>query len=79
MTGLIIGILDQWHNKLMIYSAVDLGVKIDFGPDQPGAVLQRKEKGYWHDCLVDGKPVVIRLIWKNCRLGFIGWWILRKV
>jgi len=42
----------------MIYSAGDLGIEIDFGPDQPGAILQRKEKGYWHDYLVDGKPVV---------------------
>ena len=42
----------------MIYSAVDLCIEIDFGPDQPGAILQRKEKGYWQDYLVDGKPVV---------------------
>ena len=42
----------------MIYSAGDLGVEIDFGNDQPGAILQRKEKGHWHDYLVDGKPVV---------------------
>ncbi len=57
MTGLVIGTLDQWHNKLMIYSAANLGVKIDFGPDQPGAILQRKEKGHWRDYLVAGKPV----------------------
>ena len=31
---------------------------IDFGTDKPGAILQRKKKGYWHDYLVDGKPVV---------------------
>ena len=42
----------------MIYSAGDLGIEIDFGNDKPGAILQRKEKGYWHDYLVDGKPVV---------------------
>jgi hypothetical protein len=42
----------------MIYSAGDLGIEIDFGSDKPGAILQRKEKGYWHDYLVDGKPVV---------------------
>jgi hypothetical protein len=41
----------------MIYSAGDLGVEIDFGPDKPGAILQRKEKGYWHDYLVDGQQV----------------------
>ena len=58
MTGLIIGILDQWHNRPMIYSAGDLGVEIDFGPDKPGAILQRKEKGNWRDYLIDGEPVV---------------------
>ena len=42
----------------MIYSAVDLVIEIDFGNDKPGAILQRKEKGYWHDYMVDGKPVV---------------------
>jgi hypothetical protein len=42
----------------MILSAVDLVIEIDFETDKPGAVLQRKEKGYWHDNLVDGKPVV---------------------
>jgi hypothetical protein len=31
---------------------------IDFGTDKPGAILQRKKKGYWHDYLIDGKPVV---------------------
>ena len=29
----------------MIYSAGDLGMEIDFGDDQPGAILQRKGKG----------------------------------
>ena len=41
----------------MIYSAVDLCIEIDFGPDQPGAILQRKDKGHGHDYLIDGKPV----------------------
>jgi hypothetical protein len=41
----------------MILSACDLVIEIDFGPDQPGAILQRKEKGHWHDYLVDGQPV----------------------
>jgi hypothetical protein len=41
----------------MILSAVDLVIEIDFETDKPGAILQRKEKGYWHDYLVDGKPV----------------------
>jgi len=41
----------------MIWSIGDLGIETDFGPDKPGAILQRKEKGYWHDYLVDGEPV----------------------
>ncbi len=42
----------------MIWSAGDLGIEIDYGSDKPGAILQHKDKGYWHDYLVDGKPVV---------------------
>ena len=42
----------------MIYSAGDLEIEIDFETDKPRTILQRKEKGYWHDYLVDGKPVV---------------------
>ncbi len=44
----------------MIWSVDDLGIKIDFGLlyEEPGAILQRKDKGYWHDCLVDGELVV---------------------
>jgi hypothetical protein len=38
-------------------SAGDLGVEIDYRAGKPSGTLQRKEKGYWHDYLVDGKPV----------------------
>jgi hypothetical protein len=41
----------------MIYSVGNLGIEIDFGPDKPGAILQRNEKGYWHDYQVDDEPV----------------------
>ena len=41
----------------MILSAGDLGIEIDFGTHQPGAILQRQEEGMWKDYLVDGKPV----------------------
>ncbi len=41
-----------------MYQAGDLGIEIDFGSNEPGAILQRKEKGYWHDYLVDGESVV---------------------
>ena len=42
----------------MIWSEGDLGIEIDFGPDKPRAILQRKEKDSWHDYLVDDEPVV---------------------
>jgi len=42
----------------MILSAGDLALEIDFGRNQPGAILQRKEKGEHRDYLIDGKPVV---------------------
>ncbi len=42
----------------MILSAGDLGIEIEFGTYQPGAILQRKDRGHWRDYLVDGKPVV---------------------
>jgi hypothetical protein len=41
----------------MIYSAVDLGIEIDFGSNEPGAILQREDRGYWHDYLIERKPV----------------------
>ena len=44
----------------MIWSAGDPNIEIDFGLlyEVPGAILQRKEKGYYHDYLVDGELVV---------------------
>jgi hypothetical protein len=42
----------------MISSAGDLALEIDFGRNQPGAILQRKIKGKWKDYLIDGKPVM---------------------
>ena len=36
----------------MIYSAGDLGIEIDLGANEPGAVLQRKEPGGWQSFLV---------------------------
>ena len=41
----------------MILSAGDLALEIDFGRNQPGAILQRKVKGRYQDYLIDGKPV----------------------
>ena len=49
----------------MIYSAGDLGIEIDFGSVKPGAILQRKEKGYWQDYLVDEKPDLISVLFVN--------------
>ena len=42
---------------MVMYSAADLGLVIDFGRNEPGAVLQRKEGSEWGDYLIDGKPV----------------------
>ena len=43
----------------MFWSAGELGIEIDFGLlyKELGAVVQRKERGYWHDYLVDGQSV----------------------
>jgi len=42
----------------MIYSAGDLGIEIDLGPDTPGMILQRLEPDGWQDYRVDGEQVV---------------------
>ena len=62
----------------MIYST-EWGIEINFGRGQPGAVLQRKEKGYWHDYLVDGEPVTNPFDVETVPPGFIGCATLRKV
>jgi hypothetical protein len=41
----------------MLYLLGDKGVEIDFGRNEPGAILQRKEKGHWNEYLVDAEPV----------------------
>jgi len=42
----------------MIYSAGDLSVQIDLGPDTSGMVLQRRELDGWQDYRGDGEQVV---------------------
>jgi hypothetical protein len=42
----------------MMYQAGDLGLLIDFGRSEVGAVLQRSSKGVWQDYLIDGEPVL---------------------
>ena len=59
----------------MIYSAGDLGVEIDFGHNEPGAILQRKENDDDHDYLVDGKPVVNPF---DVETLVTGWYRLRE-
>ena len=41
----------------MIYSAGDLGIEIDLGPDTPGMIPQRRESDGWRDYLQDGERV----------------------
>jgi len=48
----------HWHNRTMIYSAGELGVEIDLGPDEPGSTLQRLEADGWQDYRVDREQVV---------------------
>ena len=40
-----------------LLSAGDLGIEIDFGANEPGAILQRKEGDDWQDYLEDGELV----------------------
>ena len=58
----------------MIWSAGDLGIKIDFGRNQPGVILQRKERGGYRDYLVDGEPVVNLF---DVKMLVPGWYRLR--
>ena len=60
----------------MIWSAGDLGIKFDFGLlyKTPGAALQRKEKGSWHDYVVDDEPVTNPF---DVEMLLPGWYRLR--
>jgi hypothetical protein len=42
----------------MIYSAGDLGVEIDLGPDKAGMILQHLEPHGWQDYRVEGEQVL---------------------
>ncbi len=42
---------------MVYWSAGDLGVVVDFGRNQPGDVLQRRERGEWHDFKPERKPI----------------------
>ena len=59
----------------MISSAGDLGIEIDFGRNQPGAILQRKIKGKWKDYLIDGQQVVNPV---DVEILPPGWYRLRE-
>jgi len=41
----------------MIHQAGDLGVELDTGLNQPGAVLQRLTDGEWQDYRPDGEAI----------------------
>ena len=59
----------------MILSAGDLALEIDFGRNQPGVILQSKEKGEWKDFLIDDKPVVNPI---DVEILPPGWYRLRE-
>ena len=57
-----------------MYQAGDLGIEIDFGSNEPGAILQRKKRDGYHDYLVDGEPVVNPF---DVEMLMSGWYRLR--
>ena len=59
----------------MILSAGDLALEIDFGRNQPGAILQRKIKSEWKDYLIDGKPITNPI---DVEILPPGWYRLRE-
>ena len=54
---------------------VTLALEIDFGRNQPGAILQRKIKGSYQDYLIDGKPVTNPI---DVNTLSPGWYRLRE-
>jgi len=59
----------------MIYSLGDLGIEIDLGRNKSGSIPQRKDKGYWQDFTIDGKPVVNPI---DVETLPAGWYRLRE-
>ena len=47
-----------WQNIPMITAGTDTGVNIDLGKDEPGMVLQRRERGQdWRNYLINRRLV----------------------
>ena len=46
--------VNGWYYCQMIFASSDLGLQIDYGPDEPGLILQCYEKGAWRDYKADG-------------------------
>ena len=59
----------------MILSAGDLNLEIDFGRNQPGAILQRRIKGRYQDYLIARKPVTNPI---DVEILPPGWYRLRE-
>ena len=59
----------------MILSAGNLALEIDFGRNQPGAILQRKERDGYQDYLIDGKRVTNPI---DVEILPPGWYRLRE-
>ncbi len=53
----------------MYISAVDLGIKIDFGNNQPGQVLLYWDNAYWREYLIDGKQVLSQIEYQSLPPG----------
>jgi hypothetical protein len=59
----------------MLHSAGDLGVAVDYGNDEPVAVLQRLESVDWQGCLVDGKQVKAPIVIETPPAGNYRLWV----
>ena len=53
----------------MHFASTELSLQIDYGPDEPGMILQRLEREGWTDYLSDGRTVVSPLKVEALPLG----------
>jgi hypothetical protein len=61
----------------MIFASTSLGIQIDYGPNEPGMILQRQERAGWTDYLVEGRPVVSPFNVESLPSG--RYWLVAKI
>ena len=59
----------------MMHSAGDLGLTVDYGNNEPCAVLQRLEDEDWQGCLVDAKPATAPIDIETVQAGNHRLWV----